>query len=174
MARAARAVRIRRDPGGSVAEESPLIQKRLAAPVQRFTNSDGTSRAFVMFLFFVVLLVAIYGVFLSVALRSSVDGAGTGVEVVLTVSAGAALAVGWWVTLGQAPAMAWIQNGQLVVRERTGRSSRFPTDTLRVQRLRSNGGGIFGKAPTEFVELSSPGRARRTYLVGAHFFDFAQ
>ena len=140
---------------------------------RRVPNSAGTSRASRTFIFFLVALAAIYAVFLSYAVTSSTTGAGSAVEGILTVSVVVALAVGWVVTLGQTPTMAWVEYGELVVRERTGRMRRFPMDNLRVHVLRSNGSGFLGPSPTEYVEVAASGAPGRTYLVAAHFFDFA-
>jgi hypothetical protein len=178
MAGAARAVRIRRDgDGSSIANESapsPAPTLSAATPGRRYPNSAGSARAFRTFLLFVVALAVIYGVFMDFAVTSVVSGTNYAVEAVLTLSVGVALVVGWFVTLGQAPSQAWVERGQLMVRGRTGTTRRFPTDTMRIHVLRSNGIGLFGPEPTEFVEVSVPGGARRTYLVGTHFFDFAR
>ncbi|MGC2290131.1 MAG: hypothetical protein WA688_09805 [Thermoplasmata archaeon] len=182
MAGAARAVRIPRDGDGSSIAVEPPSSLRSPPPSttspgtvsRRFTNSAGSSRALRTFLFFLVALAVIFGVFMDFAVTSVVSGTNYAVEAILTVSVAVALIIGWFVTLGQAPSVAWVQNGQLVVRERTGRTRRFPTDTVRIHVLRSNDPGPFGPEPTEFVELSAPGGARRTYLVATHFFDFAR
>lgn len=141
---------------------------------RRFPNSAGSTRAFRTFLLFLAGLAAIYGLFMGLAVRTATPGAGYAVEEVLTAAVAVALVVGWLVTLGQAPASAWIEGGQLVVRERTGLSRRFPTASVRFHVLRTNGAGPFGPEPTEFVEVSVPRGRRRTYLVGANFFDFAR
>jgi hypothetical protein len=178
MAGAARAVRIpRQGDGSSIAVESVAEHRVMAAAVPdspRFTNSAGSSRAHRTFLFFLAALAVIYGVFLGLAVRSAAGGANYGVEEILTASVAVALVIGWFVTLGQAPVAAWVENGQLIVRDRTGRTGRFPADTVEIRVLRSNGTGPFGPEPTDFVEVSVPRGGRRTYLVGAHFFDFAQ
>lgn len=122
---------------------------------------------------FLVGIAAIYGVFMGLAVRSSVDGSNDVVEAILTAAMAVALVIGWFVTLGQAPTAAWVENGQLVVKERTGRFRRFPTGSVHVRVVRSNGAGPFGPEPTEFVEVSVPRGARHTYLVGTNFFDFA-
>jgi hypothetical protein len=177
MAGAARAVRIPRDgDGSSIAVEPSNRTASASAPAaagRRFENSAGSSRAYRTFLFFLVALAVIYGVFISLAVTRVANGTNVAVEVVLTASVAVALVIGWAVTLGQAPSAAWVENRQLVVRERTGRSRRFPTDTLRIHVLRTNPTGLFGGEPTEFVEVSVPRGSRRTYLVGEHFFDFA-
>jgi hypothetical protein len=136
-------------------------------------NSAGNSRAYRTFLLFLVGLAVIYAIFMSLAVTSVATGTDSAVEAVLTIAVAVALIIGWAVTLGQTPTMAWVEGGQLVVRERTGRSRRFPTDTVRIHVLRTNGTSLFGAEPTEFVEVSVPRGPRRTYLVAAHFFDFA-
>jgi hypothetical protein len=140
---------------------------------RRFTNSAGSSRAYRTFLLFLVALAVIYAVFMGYAVSSTVTGTNYAVEGVLTASVAVGLIIGWWVTLGQAPTMAWVENGQLVVRGRIGGARRFPTDAVRIHVMRSNGVGFLGPEPTEFVEVSLPQGLRRTYLVGTHFFDFA-
>ncbi|MCI4353399.1 MAG: hypothetical protein L3K14_08500 [Thermoplasmata archaeon] len=171
------AVRIRRDenvPGDSGAASEPADRAPSTPPSgRRVSNSAGSSRAFRTFLLFVVALGAIYGVFLAYSATSSVTGGSPSVAGILTGSVVVALVVGWWVTLGQTPTVAWLERGELVVRERTGRLRRFPRDDLRIHVLRTNGGGFLGPTPTEFVEVATIGGARRTYLVGIHFFDFA-
>jgi hypothetical protein len=137
-------------------------------------NSGGSSRAFRTFVFFLVALAVIYGVFLGIAVHNSTSGTGTEVEAILTAAVAVALVFGWYVTLGQAPSMAWLESGHLVVRNRFGRSRHFPTDSLQIHVLRSNGAGLFGPEPTEYVEVSAQATRRSTYLVSAHFFDFAQ
>jgi hypothetical protein len=137
-------------------------------------NSGGSSRAYRTFLLFLVALAVIYGVFLGIAVHDSSNGGSAEVEAILTGAVAVALVFGWFVTLGQAPSMAWVENGDLVVRDRLGRSRHYPTSSLRVHALRSNGAGLFGPEPTEFVEVSVPGGRHSTYLVTAHFFDFAQ
>jgi hypothetical protein len=156
-------------------ESSPTASHTSGAgpPTRRFTNVAGSSRALRTFLLFVVLLAVIYGVFMDLAVTSVVNGTNYAVEGILTASVAVALVVGWFVTLGQTPSAAWVENGQLVVLGRMGRPRRFPTDTVRIHVLRSNGAGLFGPEPTEFVEISLAGGTRRTYLVGTHFFDFA-
>jgi hypothetical protein len=177
MTGAARAVRIPRErelPMGSIDRPAPTMDRPPAAPsTRRFTNGAGSARAFRTFLLFLVALAMIYAVFMGYAVSSSVAGTNSAVEGVLTASVAVALLVGWWVTLGQAPTLAWVEDGELVVLGRLGRIRRFPIDTLRVHVMRSNGVGFLGPDPTEFVEVSLPGGLRRTYLVGAHFFDFA-
>jgi hypothetical protein len=178
MGGSTRTVRIpRKGDGSSIAEEPSTEPGSASAPMvssKHFTNSAGGTRAFRTFLLFLVGLAAIYGLFLGLAVRDTSAATGTSVEEVLTAAVAVSLVVGWLVTLGQAPAAAWIANGQLVVRERTGRSRRFPAATVRFHVLRTNGVGPFGPDPTEFVEVSAPGGGRRTYLVGAGFFDFAE
>jgi hypothetical protein len=159
-----------------MAVEPPPSASRVpggSSSIRRFSNDAGSSRALRTFLLFVVLLAVIYGVFMDLAVTSVANGTNYAVEVVLTVSVGVALVIGWFVTLGQTPSAAWVENGQLVVIGRIGRARRYPTDTVRIHVLRSNGAGLFGPEPTEFVEVSLPGGTRRTYLVGTHFFDFA-
>jgi hypothetical protein len=176
MASSARAVRIRRDPGGSLAVETPATlggASTTGTLGPRHRNDAGSTRAFRTFLFFLVALAVIYGVFISFAAQSASNGANSTVEAVLTASVAVALVVGWWVTLGQAPTVAYVQGDHLVVQSRTGRARRFPMDGLRVTMMRTNGRGFLGPDPTEFVELSAPGGPRQTYLVGSHFFDFA-
>ncbi|MGA7860597.1 MAG: hypothetical protein WCB19_01915, partial [Thermoplasmata archaeon] len=166
MAGAARAVRIPRDGDGSSIAVEPSTATSSAAPFvssgRRFVNSAGSSRAYRTFLLFLVALAVIYGVFMDLAVTSVVSGANYVVEGILTASVAVALIIGWFVTLGQAPSAAWLEGGQLVVRERSGRSRRFPTDAVRIHVLRSNGVGLFGPEPTEFVEVSVPRGARRT------------
>jgi hypothetical protein len=173
-----RAVRIpRKGDGSSIAEEPSAEKGSASAPVvpgHRFTNSAGGARAFRTFLLFLVGLAAIYGLFLGLAVRTASAATSMSVEEVLTAAVAVSLVVGWLVTLGQAPAAAWIENGQLIIRERTGRSRRFPAATVRFHVLRTNGVGPFGPEPTEYVEVSAPHGGRRTYLVGANFFDFAR
>jgi hypothetical protein len=178
MAGSARAVRIARQGDGTAiaVESSPVAGAgpTLRASTPHFPNSAGSSRALRTFLVFLVGLAVIYGLFMGLAVRTADVSASYLVEEVLTAAVAIALVVGWFVTLGQAPAAAWVENGQLVVRERTGRSRRFPVATARFLVLRTNGVGPLGPEPTEFVEVSVPRGAGRTYLVGAHFFDFAQ
>ncbi|MFZ0830905.1 MAG: hypothetical protein WCB18_08690 [Thermoplasmata archaeon] len=176
MAGAARAVRIRRDTDGSIAVETPTgtaqaVASRAAG--QRFTNSAGSTRALRTFLMFLIALAAIYAVFMEFAVTSAATGANTTVEAVLTAAVAIALIFGWWVTLGQAPTVAYVQGDKLVVHERTGHHRRFPLEGLRVTLLRSNSRGLLGPDATEFVELSIAGGVHHTYLVGTHFFDFA-
>lgn len=152
---------------------SPLSEPPAGAPGRRFTNEAGGSRAFRTFLVFLFALVVIYAVFMGYAVTNVASGTNGAVEGVLTAAVAVALAVGWFVTLGQAPRMAWVEVGELVVRPRLGKDRRYPTDTVRIHVLRSNGPGFLGMDPTEFVEVSLPGGPRRTYLVGTHFFDFA-
>lgn len=173
MAGGARAVRIRRGPesGGSAGAPGPAASPVVAS--RPYANTAGGSRAFRMFLFFLVGLAVIYAFFMGYAVTSLAAATDGTVEVVLTVSVVAALGVGWWVTLGQAPTVAYVEGDQLVVRERTGRNRRFRTDELRINLLRSNPSGFLSPEPTDFVELSEPHGSRRTYLVGSHFFDFA-
>lgn len=116
----------------------------------------------------------IYAVFLGYAASTAAPGTNSAIEGVLTASVAIALVVGWFVTLGQAPTMAWVVDGELVIRSRLGTARRFPSDTVRVHVLRTNAVGFLGPEPTEFVEVSVPGGVRRTYLVGTHFFDFAR
>lgn len=122
---------------------------------------------------FLVCLAVIYAVFIDLAVRSYSSTGSLSVEVILTVAVGVSLVVGWWVTLGQAPTVAWVEGNYLVVRDRLGRTRRFSRDRLRINVLRTNGTGFLGQDPTEFVELGVPGGQPRTYLVGTHFFDFA-
>ncbi|MCI4348586.1 MAG: hypothetical protein L3J97_08230, partial [Thermoplasmata archaeon] len=102
------AVRIRRDDGAPG-------DTRLVPPVpgRRIANSAGTSRGFRTFLFFLVALAAIYAGFLSYAVTSSAAGASASVAGILTGSVAVALAVGWWVTLGQTPRAAWLERDEL-------------------------------------------------------------
>jgi hypothetical protein len=178
MADAARAVRIRRAAATPPGAEAPLPGTPSDTPVlptgRRRPNRAGGQRAFRTFLVFVVGLAAIYALFLAYDVAVAPAATEATVSGFLTVSVVLALAVGWWVTLGQTPTVAWVERGELVVRERTGRLRRFPTDDLRIHVLRPNGSGLLGPEPTEFVELSVPGGPRRTYLVGARFFDFAR
>ena len=178
MAGAARAVRIPREgDGSSIAVESAAALTESAArppPSPRFRNSAGSSRAFRTLILFLVGLAVIYGLFMGVAVRTSMGGSNDLVEAILTAATAVSLVVGWVVTLGQAPAAAWVEHGQLVVQERMGRPRRFPVPGVQIRVVRTNGVGPLGPEPTEFVELSVPRGARRTYLVGAHFFDFAQ
>jgi hypothetical protein len=170
MAGAARAVRIRREADASL---SASTTRAVQGAGQRYRNPAGSSRALRTFLLFLVALAVIYGVFMGFAVTSAAAGTNSAIEVVLTLSVAVALVIGWWVTLGQAPTTAYVEAGELVVRERTGRTRRFPIDGLRVTMLRSNDAGFLGSDPTEFVQLSAPHGPRRTYLVGTHFFDFA-
>ena len=178
MGSSTRAVRIpRQGDGASIAVEPAAESPSAAAPVatrRRMPNSAGSSRAFRTFLIFLIGLAAIYGIFLGVAVRSSSASTSTPVEEVLTVAVVVALAVGWIVTLGQAPTAAWVDDEKLVVRERMGWTRRFPIATVRFHVLRTNGVGLFGPEPTEFVEVSTPRGAGRTYLVGANYFYFAR
>ena len=137
-------------------------------------NSAGYDRAFRTLVLFIIALAAIYAVFMVYSATAAVTGGTPVVPVTLTISVVVVLVVGWWVTLGQAPKTAWLEAGELVVRERTGRVRRFPMAALRIHVLRSNGVGLLGPVPTEFVEVAAPGGPRGTYLVGTHFFDFAQ
>jgi len=176
MVDAARAVRIRRDTDGSIAVETPPVTTRAAASGalgQRFTNSAGSTRALRTFLMFLIALAVIYAIFMDFAVTTAATGANSTVEAVLTASVAIALVFGWWVTLGQAPTVAYVQGDRLVVHERTGTHRRFPLEGLRVTLLRSNGRGLLGPDATEFVELSIAGGVRHTYLVGTHSFDFA-
>ena len=176
MAGAARAVRIRRDNDAPSGGETPARTGNPSAGAvsgPRVQNSAGSSRAFRMFLFFLVGLAVIYGLFMGFAVTSAAPGTNDAIEGVLTASVAVALVVGWWVTLGQAPTAAYIDGHHLVVRDRIGRSRRFPVDGLRVSLLRSNASGFLGPEPTEFVEVSVPRGPHHTYLVGSHFFDFA-
>lgn len=178
MAGAARAVRIRREVDAtSVPTTTPTAAGAAGPPVtssRRMVNSAGTARAYRTFVVFLVAFAIVYGVFLSIAATSVSNGTNYPVEVFLTVATAVGLVVGWWVTLGQAPISAGVENGELVVRPRIGRPKRFGTGTLRLHVLRTNGAGWFGPEATEFVEVSTLRGVRRTYLVGTHFFDFAQ
>lgn len=177
MAGAARAVRIPRAGEGPAATESSTEAVLTPAPrstEHRFTNAAGSSRAFRTFVFFLVALAVIYAVFLDLAVSSSTGGSNYSVEEVLTAAVVISLGIGWFVTFGQTPSGAWVEGGQLVVHERTGRFRRFPQDDVKFHVLRSNEVGIFGPEPTEYVEVFAPRAGRRTYLVGTHFFDFAQ
>jgi hypothetical protein len=140
----------------------------------RFPNTAGSARAYRTFVLFVAALAAIYGVFMGLAVRTSAAGANDAVEAILTAAVAVSLVVGWAVTLGQAPAAAWLENGHLVVHERTGRIRRFPTASVSYRALRSNSPGPLGPEATEFVEVSALRGPRRTYLVGANYFDFAR
>ncbi len=173
MAGDARAVRIRRGPDGgtSVADTASAVVPSVAS--RPHPNAAGGARALRMFLFFLVGLAVIYAFFLGYAVTSLSRASNGSVEAVLTISVVVALGVGWWVTLGQAPTLAYVEGAQLVVRERTGRNRRFRTDELRIHLLRTNPASLLSPEPTEFVELSVPRGSRRTYLVGSHFFDFA-
>jgi hypothetical protein len=182
MAGDARAVRIpRTGPPSSAAAELPsepsstsgLAPSRVP-PGERFPNTAGSSRAFRTFLFFLMALAAIYAVFLDFAVTSAASGTNLSVEGILTAAVLVSLGIGWFVTLGQTPSAAWIEKGQLVVHERVGRIRRYPTDSVRFHVLRSNQGGLLGPEATEFVEVSTPSGVRHTYLVGTHYFDFAQ
>lgn len=177
MASAARAVRIRREeaetPSSGQAAPSPGTGTALSPPGRRFANVAGSNRALRTFLLFLVCLAVIYAVFINLAVRSSSSTGSLSVEAILTGAVGVSLVVGWWVTLGQAPTVAWTEGSYLVVRDRFGRSRRFARDRLQIHVLRTNGTGFLGRDPTEFVELGVPGGRSRTYLVGTHFFDFA-
>jgi hypothetical protein len=178
MAGAARAVRIPRegDSPGSAPDGASGASSG-AAPTssgRRFPNTAGSARAYRTLLFFIVALAVIYGVFLDLAIVSVTSGTNYTVEAILTIAVILAAIVGWFVTLGQTPSEAWLENGQLVVRERTGRTRRFARDGLRMHVVRSSPGGLLGPDPTEFVELSVASGRRHTYLVGESFFDFAR
>lgn len=177
MAGAARAVRIPRErvgPPVPAEEPGPESSPDLTpARSRRVANTAGSSRAYRTFLIFLVALVVIYAVFLGSAVSSSAAGTSSAIEGVLTASVIVALVVGWFVTLGQAPTMAWVDDGELVVRTRLGTARRYPAESVRIHVLRANAVGFLGPEPTEFVEVSAPGGVRRTYLVGTHFFDLA-
>ncbi len=173
MAGDARAVRIRRGPDGGGSTGPPAFVPGSVVASRPLANTAGGSRALRMFLFFLVGLAVIYAFFMGYAVTSLAAASDTTVEAILTGAVVVALGVGWWVTLGQAPTLAYVEGAQLVVRERTGRNRRFRTDQLRINLLRSNPSGFLSPEPTDFVELSVPHGSRRTYLVGSHFFDFA-
>jgi hypothetical protein len=145
---------------------------RTPSTAPRF-NRAATQRGTRLFLLFVLLLVVIYLVFVGSSFASTHTGDQN--EVVEFLSAFLVLfaVVGWFVTLAGTPRSAWTEAGALVVRERSGRVSHYAIGPeLRLRVVRRNAVSFLAPQPTEYVEVTSLHRRRRTYLVGREFFDF--
>ena len=135
-------------------------------------NRAAERRAARLFGLFVLVLIAIYAVFLGLA--ESTRGLGTapiawGIFSLLAV----VLAVwGWTITFGRTPRGAQRRDTEILVRERLGRIRRFPIAAARNARVVQHyASGIVGPDPTEVVEIMAADRSNRTYVVGDRFFE---
>ena len=168
---APRAVRISRPASGTATEPG----HRRGGPATRFQpNRGGTARAWRLFAVYAIALLAIYLLFLALALTSPVEGVRDNALpwLYLSVVTAALAAAGWLLTLGRTPSGAILRSEELVVRERTGRLRRFPAHALSERKVvHRYSPSLLGPQATEFVELRTSDRGRRTYLVGEGFFE---
>lgn len=178
---APRAVRIARRPERPPEPVTPApvaaraVSAAEAAPKVR-ENRDGRQRGVRLLALFLVALAAIYALFVVLVAASPAPGARsdpalyaslTGVMLVFGT-------IGWRITEARAPRSISIAPSELRVVESSGHARRFPRDsTLRVLTAHRYPGGAFARGPTELVEVSAAGTARRIYLVDAGLLDGA-
>ncbi len=163
--------------GGAPPTPVPAGAPPRAATASRVhLNQAGASRAARLFLLFLAGLLLIYAVFIAyAALSPPAIGANPSVYGSLTGFVALAFVAGYVLTLAQAPRSAWLEADELVVQPRIGQPRRSPLGPdLRLVVLRRNPAGLLGPRPTEFVMVVALGQGTKTYLVGEHFFDFAQ
>jgi hypothetical protein len=137
-------------------------------------NRAGSARAYRMFAFFGLALVAILALFVGEAASSPDPGIATsgevyGLLVLLTV---VLAVVGGVITILRAPRGAAFAADGVLVTDRLGRRRRWPAPPrLRTHVLQRYAGGALMGEPTELVELSDGEGHRASYLVGRGFFD---
>ncbi|MCI4360143.1 MAG: hypothetical protein L3J91_00405 [Thermoplasmata archaeon] len=165
-----RPVRIAR----SAAVDAPGEARRTAFAGAWVRNRAGELRAGRLFGLFVVVLIAIYAWFVGLALLGSHAGLLTAPAAwgLFTVVAVVLALWGWSITYGRTPKGAQRREGEILVRERMGRIRRFPIESVAGIKIAQHYPASFlGPEPTEFVELLTRERMRRTYLVGERFFE---
>jgi hypothetical protein len=135
-------------------------------------NRAAEARARRLFGLFLVVLLAIYVLFVGIAEAGSGVRSAPAAWVLFTVMAGVLAVWGWSITFGLTPRSAQRREGDVLVRERMGRVRRFPAATALTPRIvQHSDAGLLGPEPTEVVELITRERARRTYIVGEKFFE---
>jgi hypothetical protein len=165
-----RPVRITRSVGTDPSGEA----RRAAFAGAWVRNRAAETRAGRLFGLFLVVLVVIYAWFVALAELGNHSGVlsapvAWGVFSLLALL----LAVwGWSITYGHTPKSAQRREGEILVRERLGRIRRFPIESVTTLKVaQHNGASLLGPEPTQFVEILSRERVRRTYLVGERFFE---
>lgn len=121
-----------------------------------------------IYLLYILALVALYGFFLELDVRSTVAGTSINESGILgfTLVALALAGVGAWMTLGQAPRGARIGPREIIVTERWGREVTFPpADEIKIRLVRRHGRGVLSPQPTATVLVMTLAGARRTYVI---------
>ncbi|HEV2450170.1 MAG TPA: hypothetical protein VGU43_07185 [Thermoplasmata archaeon] len=168
MAGASRPVRIRRG-GPRVSAETPTVAfgPAMGAPGPGLPNVAALQRSARLFLFFVLLLVALLLVFLGAQLSSPYAAVRTEWPASLALAAIAlfAAAAGYALTLARTPVSVRAEGENLVIRERSGRERRISAGSaLAPSSVRAHPPMLFAREWTETVELEWPGGVRRAYL----------
>lgn len=178
-----RAVRIpRRSPGPAPPTRSmepaeyEFVRSDAHGAARPISNDAGRTRAFRLFVLFLVALLVLYGAFIAEAAASApAVRSNSAIYASLTGVVAVALVVGWLVTLGPTPRSAWVDGSHLVVRESLGRLRRFDLGPgFEVRTVRSQRSSPLSPEPTEYAEVSASRGPRRTYLVGQEFFEFVR
>ncbi len=161
-----------------IARGSAVLPGRAAAPptldpyaevaLPPHGNRAGLHRARRMLLLYLGTLALLYGIVVVLVAGSHYSGVRDDLllYVALSVIASISALAGFVLTVGRAPFAVYVDQNDLVVRERFGGLRRFPIDpTLRIGLRGREGPGFLSPEPTETVRVSSSRHKEREYVL---------
>jgi len=169
-----RAIRIPRGPSDHLRDTRRPVKARPASPPLlpglRRPNRAGTQRAVRLMLLYLVVLTLLYLGFVLYD-RNAPGGMSPGAQgglVAFSVVALVVAVVGALLSITPAPRAVEQSSTSLAVVGRWGRRTEWaPLDEVTVRKVRSYPAGLLSGEPVDSVEVSSPGRTTRSYLVEA-------